>query len=68
MYTNRKPKRLVWNFNEANWDALNSFFANFNWSSCYSGDVNQAVVLFSNTVLEGMRSNISHSFKNPNLK
>lgn len=47
--------RLIWDFQRANWEGLNNYFREFDWSICFFSDVNDAATILGNSILGGMR-------------
>lgn len=60
---NETPERTFWHYNSANWQRLNNFFNDYNWSTCYSDNINIYTERFTKVVLTGMKSFIPSTTK-----
>ena len=60
--SNAPYKRRVWNYKNANYESLNESIRNTNWSFLHNGDVNSAVLKFTQTFLDLVKSNIPYKY------
>ena len=61
------PKRIVWQYEKANWSELNRFFLCFNWKLCFlDRNITSAAKMVEEIILLGMRSFIPS--KNVSIK